>query len=782
MTLAAAAPRGLTGSDRALMFALANLARSGATRSGYVSGIPQIGIGGIWTGAGAAQRVLIASLTINDQLNEAPNTCSFTVQGSRPVEGAEVTITLGSQHGAPLFAGSIVRVTETYAAQNTRVQANVLWQVECIDWTWRLNQRLCSYRYLTQSANAIATDLFTRFAPPGYQLVLPEPLPLIDEISLTNVPLMEAFAQLAQRIGGYAACDYSKVIRLWLTDAGAAPTPLTAAHPSLEALTYTRDLSQIVTRALVEGGGVSALSDVPLAETRIPVDDVAWYQAGGGRLVSGPQRLTYTGTVAGGGGATVGPGVAPTAAPLLALQAGAGLAAGTYRYAYTWVSASGETLPSAIGTITPGPVANPTAPPRQGYQGPPHNGALSPGQQYRFKYAWQTDTAWPPASVTLASPYFQLTASAAGYAAVEINYPSDPSVKRIAFYRTQSGGGGPFYLDSVWTSLPSPPNPSTVLVQGSTRSDADLVIGNYREPTSNTTGAFQVLVSGIATGPSGTTARKVYRSTVNGAGLQLLTTLSGNSATALPAADVAADATLGAAAPTVDTSGLTQTGGQVLPGVSSLIVSSTAPFGAEGWALVANQVIRYRGASGTTLTGIPASGAGAITSVIGYGAEIVVAPQVIGIPTSGAGALVFPLKQGDPVNLIVIVDDAAAQAAHAARVGGDGIVEGLLIDNRISEAEARSRALALLAQKKDPQITLRYRVRDPQTRSGVTVTVAIDFPLYIDGAFKIQDVRISGFVGRPAVYPSYDATASSQRFTFEDLLRQVRTRTRTQPS
>ena len=118
-------------------------------------------------------------------------------------------------------------------------------------------------------------------------LVLSGPYPLIDEISFTNVPFMEAIAQIASRIGGYATCDYDKVIRLWLTDSGANPPALTADHPSLEDVTYTRDLSQIVTRAIVEGGGVNALADVAPGETRIPVDDAVWYNPGGGRVRSG---------------------------------------------------------------------------------------------------------------------------------------------------------------------------------------------------------------------------------------------------------------------------------------------------------------------------------------------------------------------------------------------------------------------------------------------------------------------------------------------------------------
>jgi hypothetical protein len=45
-------------------------------------------------------------------------------------------------------------------------------------------------------------------------------------------------------------------------------------------------------------------------------------------------------------------------------QAGAGLPAGTYQYAYTWTSPSGETLPSPLSAFNPatssGPAGAPT--------------------------------------------------------------------------------------------------------------------------------------------------------------------------------------------------------------------------------------------------------------------------------------------------------------------------------------------------------------------------------------------------------------------------------------
>jgi hypothetical protein len=63
-----------------------------------------------------------------------------------------------------------------------------------------------------------------------------------------------------------------------------------------------------------------------------------------------------------------------------------------------------------------------------------------------------------------------------------------------------------------------------------------------------TTGNQAVNLTAIAVGPTGTTARKVYRTAVGGSALKLLTTINDNSTTTF--SDTLADGSLGAAAPT----------------------------------------------------------------------------------------------------------------------------------------------------------------------------------------------------------------------------------------
>src|SRR4029453_6770403 len=62
----------------------------------------------------------------------------------------------------------------------------------------------------------------------------------------------------------------------------------------------------------------------------------------------------------GGGGSIIGPGFRPVVAPTAQPTAGAGLPSGTYQYAYTDVTATGETTTSPLATAVTGAIAAPS--------------------------------------------------------------------------------------------------------------------------------------------------------------------------------------------------------------------------------------------------------------------------------------------------------------------------------------------------------------------------------------------------------------------------------------
>jgi hypothetical protein len=288
----------------------------------------------------------------------------------------------------------------------------------------------------------------------------------------------------------------------------------------------------------------------------------------------------------------------------------------------------------------------------------------------------------------------------------------------------------------------------------------------------------RAVVSGIAPGPAtgvGVTSRKVYRTAAGAAQLKLWATIADNTTTVVAGSDTTPDAALGANAPTTDTAGVIQTAKFVPAGATELPVTSTGPFSdTGGYVQAGTQVIGYRGRSSTALTGVPASGDNAIGTSIPWGTPVTTAPALVGIPTTGAGAIAWPLLRGDPVNVVVIVDDAAAQAALAALLGtGDGVRESLLADGRIGLTEAAARGRALLAANKTVRETVAYRSRDVNTRSGARVTVDLPVPTDVHGTYRVQEVGITRFHGRGLVPPTYETRASSQQFTFEDWIRQL---------
>lgn len=760
----------ITGSQKAQLNAQSGVIRSATSRSNVHSTKVFVAISGVQYATARAdptKKVLDTSLTINEAPGTTPNTADFTVQGFQPTSGQDVVITLGSINNLDrLFAGVLLTDGHGYIGS----PSNGRDQVHAIDYTWHLTRRTISKRYTNQSATAIAKDIVT-YVPGFTSLNVVLGLPTIDEITFTNVTPIDALQQLAKRIGGYAKVDYLKDVHLAVTDvSGTNPTALDSSTTinSMSDFTVDRDRSQQLTRVLFEGGGVTALAPVSVGETILPVESVAWYNPTGGRVASGPQRIMYGGTRDGGGGSLVGTGASPTGAPGLAVVAGAaGVETGDHDYAYTFVTGSGESLPSPAETVTVGgTMPTPTNAPT--YVG--HNiGVVAPdgysAWSYTFVAGGGETTAAPSLILFLTGgsyePQLGISLGPDGTTARNI-YRCDAQLTYAAAQTAQLKYIGTIADNTTSTFL------------------APDVAGGSNVPVVNTTVNNHVNVSGIAIGGAAVTSRKVYRSRVIppivGASrqLRLLATIADNVTTTY--ADATADASLGAFVPTSDASGLTQPAGQVLAGSTTLILAGTGAFSdAGGWAVIGNgQVIRYTGITGSTLSGIPTTGLGAITASIAYNSTATAAPCLTGIPASGVGAILYAIRQGDPVNLLVEVNDMAAQAVLTLLFGfiDDGVIEAYMQDGRLSEIEALARANALLTLRSPLEQSVSYTTRDKNTRAGRTIAVNLAAPTSVVGSFKIQQVTITQF--NPALWPTFTVHASNVRYTLEDLLRSAR--------
>jgi hypothetical protein len=743
--------------------ALGGVARGGATRAGHTSPKLCLSVNGVERGWGRAldisgvmPAVEASTFTITKALNEASDTATFTASKWTPTVGMEVIARLGSVNNLEReFGGQILSVDQAYEG----MPDNQEWAVSCIDFTWGLNKRKVSGYYTgspTTIVPALLAEWSTGYTSANVQADLPT---LVGGITFTNEDLTTCLSRLAERAGASWYCDYNKDIHFFIVEvwkrAPTAPTPLTATNTLFSDLVVSRDLSQVVTRVYAEGGGDKAAANVEAGETVLLVGDGSWYAPGGGVVVSGPQRITYTSMDPGGGGGLVGVGVYPVAAMVASADVGTGIEAGEHDYALTFTTAAGETLPGPIVSVTAGALSLDTAP--QVYASGFFSGGVTPGV-HEFAFTFVTSDG----GETLPSPRRSYTV-VAGYEYLELwitpNPSTLPAVTSVRVYHTPVGGSTLQFADVI----NGPP-------WGSGRQrdrcpDADL---GAAPPVTNTTNLGQAELSQIQVGPPGTTGRKIYRTVAGGTALLLAKTIAENTSVG-PETDSAADASLGAAVPTSDTSGLAVVDGAVLAGATSIPVAGLGGFPSSGWARVAGeQMIRYTSKTTTTLAGIPSSGAGAITSTISYNSVIVAMAQLSGIPASGAGSILYPILSGDDVNIWITRNDTAAQTALAALIGGDGIQEDYIQDRRLAQTECEARGDARLALKSAVEVGISYTTRDVNTRPGGAIVVDLAAPTSVDASFRIQSVVVSNF--KPAVFPDRRVEAAPTRTTFERVL------------
>jgi hypothetical protein len=296
-------------------------------------------IGGVYRTANIRRR----SISIQDQLDEAPNTCTFIAEGFVPVAGQEIKIGVGTINNLE-FAGHITSVEQVYEG----APANVAYHCNATDYTRLLDRRFVRWHFGAQSASTIVTTLIEGFTS-GFSTghVAPN-LPTISGIDFTWEAPTRALTRIAKLIGAYWYVDYQRDVHFFLTEAVDAPDTITDVHRPVQALVRASDISQVRTRVIVEGGGSSAKADVAPGADLIPVEEGSWYSATGGLLKSGVQRLAYTGVLPGGLGSTVRGVPAPSGAggtPSATLASGAGGVLGVVSYRVSLKNSAGETAP-----------------------------------------------------------------------------------------------------------------------------------------------------------------------------------------------------------------------------------------------------------------------------------------------------------------------------------------------------------------------------------------------------------------------------------------------------
>jgi hypothetical protein len=340
---------------------------------------------------------------------------------------------------------------------------------------------------------------------------------------------------------------------------------------------------------------------------------------------------------------------------------------------------------------------------------------------------------------------------------------SDPRVTGRAIYRTVAGGTEFRYVASI---------DNVVTTFTDTTPDAQL---GATSPPTNTFGGDAVIVSSIPLGPAGTVARKIYRTEAGGSVYKYAGTIGDALTTTYT--DFKADADLGDPAPAASQLG-------PVAGDTTLRVSDLSKFNANGgWAIVSGQPIRYTARSAAsgegTITGIPASGVGAILVDIATDEAVVNSGYLTGV--SGLDTAV---EAGTAIRLRVMRENTAAQTALATLEGGDGIHEHTIDAGDLATvAECEHAGDRELDDFDAGEDSFTYVTRDPNLGSNRTLTINIGAPLSISESMTIQDVSWTGFEeayetvngARIPIFPKATVTAGRTRLTLDDLLRMVQT-------
>lgn len=817
--------------------------------------------------------------TVTDTLNQPKRFRFRTGASYQPPATATVVAVRGT---LPVFAGTVVSVLQTYLALNPALN-NLAWEIECVNYNFLFRRRR-PFGVYNASATSVVTSLVSSYSATFTTTNVQASLANVNIVFDGSKDLAECLTAIALLIGGYWYIDDARDVHFFLVEASATPNPINDSNVAVltdPPLTIFTDWSQVRTRDYVVGPSTTILSAVVPGIISLPLRDVSIFDLTGTVLVNG-QKITYTGrsqasppvapTIIPAAGTGLGSGTytyaytdvtaagetipsplatvtlgataAPSSGPSDTIQPGPGIDLGAHYYAYTYVNAGGETLPSPVGatiTATSTPVSNPAAGPTtfNGWVNTGSGGKLISGGVYKWAITYVdlaggetqispilgplTDPGGvgfdffgfsmsipgpPPTNMTTklyrtvanGSTYFaqglltttglfnfldivpdgSLGAAAPGSNTCNDMYRvgvitgitgGDPATTSRKLYRTAAGGSQLKLLTTIAGRVTSFYTDTTL--------DASL---GANVPTSNTAFSNQAKATVVPVGPSGTTQRKIYRTIVNGSALLLQQTIADN-VTTVGVQDATVDGSLGAAAPTTDTSGLASFGMTTTNGVTainavSVTVVAAASLPSSGWVAIGSQTILYTGKTATTLTGVPASGPGSVNASIPTGTIVQGLPTLTGVPASGAGSILSAIRLGDNVRLFVQVDNAAAQAALALIEDGgasDGIHEGWLDDSSLPNAAAATAAGNADLSLFDTALTTASftTTADLNIKSGKPISISRTYPPVALVTLTIQSVTITRLFDAAPYGPRFAVKASALKYTLSDLLAQL---------
>lgn len=696
---------------------------------------------------------IIASIggsEIGARLGTVNVTQSLSKQGSvsfdtdtKPVPFSPIRVGINS-----LADEDLIFIGETQVGDQWDQETNAVFTASGVDSTMQFNRHLVWESLTAMPADQAALYLLAKYAPEFTGLNIASGLPNIT-LAWQGELLDTVMQNIADAFGGYYYRDNSYDVHQFITESPSqTPDALTAGNTTQQLnppFHWVADISQVRNRVLGTGASTKLLVPRAITDSILPVQDASLFNASG-TVQSNNQRIPYTGKVVGGtvtttnGDTSLAPPTNPTvAAPSPALSGN--LLNGTYGYKVAFGTPTGSTVP---GSSSNGTVSSPSV---------SGGGVVASGSTKFYGWSFTIVTAKGESGFVGGSTG---PLSDPGNTAIITNPTwSDARILRINWYRVRDTGSNQY----LWKSIAGSGATATGKFLDSETSDVIV-------PSTDTSQGGALHLSSIPTsGDARTTTRIIYRTKVNGGVYFLLTTIGDNSTTVYD--DNADDSTLTIPAPT--------SGTVAIPiGNATLLVADLAQTAASGFVTVGSMQIRFTGRTGSSgagsLSGIPVSGVGSITSAIPFGSVVTLTPALTG------ASIAVAMLIGDPVTLFSQQNDLTCQALVKAienqslNKNSDGVYEFKLNDSsQLSQASLDALCLANLLSfsQSGGIITGTYDTLDAKSRVGRPVHVDQDGVL---GDFVIQNVVIKAADQGVTIF---SVTISSIRFSMEQLLKKL---------
>lgn len=247
--------------------------------------------GPVWDGTLRRDPEVIAQVATND----SPTSSSFTDE-DEPALGSNVVLDFSDGHGV-VGTGTVQSYTTRYEGKTDQLAHDVT----VASYLWLLNKRRPFGCYTDTPADEVAEDLRVRFAPSDFSGAgIVSGLPNITVSFDGTLDYSGCMSVICARIAGYFKVDGDKVIYLFQDDPAPGPDVIDDNNQLLirdQQLSIHRDISQIRNRVFVRGAAARLLAPSAVGATTLDIDGLDIFNPTGGEAIIGCDRFTYTGVL-----------------------------------------------------------------------------------------------------------------------------------------------------------------------------------------------------------------------------------------------------------------------------------------------------------------------------------------------------------------------------------------------------------------------------------------------------------------------------------------------------